>query len=85
MEDITKKNITSGVTNWYALEKKVIKTAIEILEGKIKPEAAKKLFNEAELSKLKAYGNKPIVDKKEVDKKNLAKAKAKVAELEKKK
>ena len=62
MEDNKKVNIKIGVKNWYKLDKKALQVFFKLLDKKISPEEAIKIFTEDELKKLREYADKKILD-----------------------
>ena len=85
MEDNKKVNIKIGVKNWYKLDKKALQVFFKLLDKKISPEEAIKIFTEDELKKLREYADKKILDSEQTKKLQLKKLQEKIKNLEDKK
>ena len=85
MEDNKKVNIKIGVKNWYKLDKKALQVFFKLLDKKISPEEAIKIFTEDELKKLREYADKKILDSEQTKKLQLKKLQDKIKNLEDKK
>ena len=85
MEDNKKVNIKIGVKNWYQLDKKALQVFFKLLNKKISPEEAIKIFTEDELKKLREYADKKILDSEQTKKLQLKKLQEKIKNLEDKK